>query len=163
MSEVNDDLRVKGRLTPKFFDPPAGCITDLAVSGSTQLAATKLVHQHHERYSQPNTTATAVTLRLHSARKAGTVAEFLAGSIAKCTGDSTVTLDLKKNNVSVLTTPIVLDSGNTNRVDETATISPGSENYVAGDWFDLVMTISAGTGTLATGVSAVAVFNENSQ
>jgi hypothetical protein len=71
-----------------------------------------------------------------------------------------VTVDLKKNGVSILTSVITLDSGNTNRVVEAGTIS-GDGTLAAGDWLEVTIAISAGTGTLATGVYAELILNED--
>lgn len=160
---VDGPLQVNGPLTCKSFNCPAGALQAAAVNDGAQIEATKLVHQHHREYAQPNTAATAATVTLHVARHAGQVAELVAGSIAKAVGDSTVTFDLKKNNVSILSSTLVLDNANTNRVAEAATLNPASIDYVAGDWFELVVTVSAGTGTLPTGIAANVVFNERSQ
>lgn len=88
-----------------------------------------------------------------------TVLQFAAGSIAKAVGDSTVTIDLKKNGSSILSAVITLDSGNTNRLLETATLS--STALVAGDWLEIVITATVGTGTLPTGVFVRLLLDED--
>lgn len=163
MSQITDDLVVNGRLTPKYFDPPVGSIGNAAIQSSAQLPATTLRHHLHKAYSQPNTTATTATLPLHVARFAGTVEQLVAGSIAACAGAATITVDLKKNGTSVLTAVITLDSANTARVVESATLDPALVDYVAGDFFELVVTATAGGGTLGTGFHAEALFDEQSQ
>ena len=161
-SSLDTDLSCK-RLTPKSFDCPDGAIRNAAIPSSEQIDADKLKHQHHREYSQPNTAATTVTIPLHVARFAGTLKQFVAGSIAACIGAATVTLDLKKNNTSVLSSILTLDNANAARVVEAATLNPALVDYVAGDFFELVITATAGGGTLATGLHASAVFNEGSQ
>jgi hypothetical protein len=74
------------------------------------------------------------------------------GSIAKAIGDSTVTVDVKKNGTSVLSSVVTLNSSNTARIAVAATIDGTQDDLVAGDWLEVVITISAGTGTLPTGV-----------
>lgn len=158
-NNINDgNLHVKGRLTCELMTIPDETVDDDAVAADADIDADKLEHRHLKGHSQPNTTATAETRTIHVARGSGTLEEFVAGSIAKAVGDSTVTIDLKKNGSSILTAPITLNSSNTNRVAATQTIS--SAAYVAGDWFEIVITISAGTGTLPTGVYGQGTFHE---
>jgi hypothetical protein len=78
------------------------------------------------------------------------VVSVKAGSIAIAVGAATVTVDVKKNNVSILTAVITLDTGNTARVAEAGTILTASA--VAGDTYELVIVATAGGGTLAHGV-----------
>lgn len=160
---IDGSVSITGALTPKAFNCPAGAITDAGINSGTQIAAAKVVHQHLRGHAQPNTTATTETRTIHVARYAGTVVDVVAGSIAANVGAATVTLDVKKNGTTILTGTTTLDNANTARVVEAATINPASAAYVAGDWFEIVLTATAGGGTLATGVYAQATFNENSQ
>lgn len=159
-SRHEGDLRITGNLSCYTFSPPDGSIDNAAIEAAAGIAATKLEHQYQPVFAQANSTATAETRALHVVYgTAGEVLAFRAGSIAKCTGDSTVTVDLKKNGSSILTGVITLDSGNTNRVVEAGTISSGA--LATGDLLEVVIAVSAGTGTLATGVYAQAIINED--
>lgn len=152
MSRLTGDTYVDGTLKARAMDIPAGTIIDSDVSASAGISASKLQHQYQPTWSQPNTTATAETRVLHRVFGAtGTVSGFKAATIAACIGDSTITVDLKKNGSSILSAPIVLDNANTARVAEAGTISTPS--VVAGDELEVVITVSAGTGTLGTGLS----------
>ena len=103
------------------------------------------------KHAQPNTAATTETRTLAVILgTTGTAVTFKAGSIAKAVGDSTVTVDLKKNGSSILSAVITLDNANTNRVLEAGTIS--STSLAVGDWLETVITATVGTGTLPTGV-----------
>ncbi len=75
---------------------------------------------------------------------------FKAGSIVVCLTPATVTLDLKKNGVSILTAVITLDAANTPYVVEAAAIATAT--LVAGDVLTVVIDETAGGGTVATGV-----------
>lgn len=163
-SKIEGDLSILGRLIPKFFTPPAGCINDAAIPSSEQIDATKLEHQHKGFYAQTSgVTTTTVTQTIHVARFAGYVDSLFAGNLAICAGAATITVDLKKNGTTVLTAVLTLNSANTNGADVAATIDPAQEAYVAGDRFDLVVTATAGGGTVGSGFSAEARFNEGSQ
>ena len=159
-SRFEGDAYFAGNLGAKTFSPPAGSITNAAVAALAGIDSTKLEHQHRVGWSQANVTAAAETRVVYVCYgTAGTILDFRAGSIAKAVGDSTVTVDLRKNGTTVLSSVITLDSGNTNRVVEAGTISSGT--LVAGDLLEVVIAVSAGTGTLATGVYAQAVINED--
>lgn len=159
LQKIPNDVLITGSLQvqgPVSFG--AGTIGDSQVAATAGISATKLTHDHIEKYSQPNTTATTETRGLYVARNSGTVVEVSAGSIAANVGAATVTVDLKKNGVSILSAVITLDNANTARVVEMGTISGAS--YVAGDFFEIVITATAGGGTLATGVYIQALFRE---
>ena len=144
-SNVDGDLHVKGSLTANKFTPPASSIGDDAVKAAAKLAASKLEHQHRQVHAQPNTTATAETRPLHVCYGAtGKIKDFRAGSIAPCTGNATITVDLKKNGTSVLCGPITLDNANTARVAEAGTVT--TDTMVVGDLLEVVITVNAGTG-----------------
>ena len=151
-NRIEGDLQVTGRIYSGSLTVPAGSVSNAGVAADAEIAASKMTHYHYPIWSQPNTTATAETRTLHKAVAAGEVLSVWAGSIAKAVGDSTVTIDVKKNGTTILSSTIVLDNANTARVAEAGSIS-GTATYVAGDWFEAVITISAGTGTLPTGVA----------
>jgi hypothetical protein len=79
-----------------------------------------------------------------------TVIKFLAGCIVIPIGAATVTVDLRKNGSTILTGVITLNSSSISRIAQAATILTTSA--VVGDWFDVVVTATASTGTLPTGV-----------
>lgn len=137
---------------------PASSVTNTSVTAAAGIDASKLEHRHRETYSQPNTTATSVTQVIYTAAAAGTVNSFKAGSIVACIGAATVTVDLKKNGSTILSAVITLDSSNTAYVVEAGTIN--SAAYVAGDMFTIVTVATAGGGTIATGFTCIAEFEE---
>ena len=120
---VEGAMTVTGRLTPKQLDIPAETLTDAGVSSSAGIGTAKLKHRYRANFNQPNTTATTETRVVHVARVAGTIRDFLAGSIVSCIGAATIVLDLKKNGTTVLSSTITLDSGNTARVAEAGTLN----------------------------------------
>lgn len=141
---------------------PANSVGDNAIPAGAGISATKLEHRHQITYAQPNTAATSETRAIHVVYGAtGTTLAVKAGSIAKAVGDATVTVDVKKNGTTILSGVITLDSGNTNRVAESGTVSvPG---LVAGDLLEIVTVATIGTGTLPTGVFVNVVIDEDPQ
>jgi len=159
LSTIEGDLRVRGTLQVDYFTPPAASVGDDQVSSASPISADKLKHQYLPTYSQPNTTATTETRVIHVARSAGTIEGFRAGSIAACSGAATITFDLRKNGATVLSSVITLDNANTARVIEAGTLS-GSPTVVAGDVLEVVITATAGGGTLGTGAFCQAIVRE---
>jgi hypothetical protein len=87
-----------------------------------------------------------------------TINSFKAGSVTACVGAATITVDLKKNGTSVLSAPITLNSSSTAYVVQSGTVTTTS--LVAGDVLEVVVTATAGGGTLGNGVFAVAQVDE---
>lgn len=154
VQQIQGDMAVNGRLTPTSLTIPFGSVSNASIASGSNVDTDKLESRVYSSWSQPNSASTAETRTLFVAKRAGTITSFLAGSIAAAIGDSTVTIDLKKNGTTILSSTIVLDSSNTARVAEDGTLNGASTAFVAGDWFEVVITISAGTGTLPTGVFA---------
>ena len=131
---------------------PSGSVTSNSVLAAANISADKTESRIYTSHAQPNSAATAETRTLFVARRAGLIQHIYVGSIAKATGDSTITVDVRKNGTSVLSSTVTLNSSNTARVAVAATIDGTLDGLVAGDWVEVVITISAGTGTLPTGV-----------
>jgi hypothetical protein len=124
LTTFNGDFHFNGALSAKTFSPPASSVGNNAIAANAGIAATKLQHRHEKTYSQPNTTTTAETRILHVVKGANaTVQNFRAGSIAPAIGGATVTVDLKKNGSSILTSVITLDNANVAYVVEEAAIT----------------------------------------
>lgn len=138
---------------------PASTVGNSEFDQDDPLASVNAYHRFLRGWSQPNTAATSEVRTIHVARAAGTVNDFRAGSIGIAVGDSTVTVNLKKNGATILTGVVTLDeTGEVSRVSVAGTISDA--DYVAGDWFEIEFVATAGTGTLPTGVYAQALFDE---
>lgn len=146
------------------FSVPNGSITNAAIKENAAFAADKLDHRYNPTESQPNTAATAETRVLYRARAAGKVLAFDAGALVAATGNSTVTVDLQKSTggaafATVLTGTVQLTSASAAIVPVVGSLVV-TPTYVAGDVFRIVQTISAGTGTLPTGVFWSGEFEE---
>lgn len=159
-TRIEGDVYVNGNVSSKTATLPSSTVTDASVQANAAIDATKLQHQHRHVFTQPNSAATSETKVIYGCYGAtGTVIAFSAGSIAIAVGAATVTVDLKKNGSSILTSVITLDTANTARVVEAGTLS-GSTSLVAGDVLEVVTAATAGGGTLPTGVFAVLTVNE---
>ena len=148
----SEDLIVRGVLVPSTITLPTDSLdTSAKVKAGANISADKTEQRFFPSWAQPNSAASTETRTLFVARRPGTVNEVIAGSIAKAVGDSTVTLDVKKNGTTILSGVITLDNANTNRIIESGAIS-GAGTFVAGDWYEVVIVATAGTGTLPYGV-----------
>jgi len=129
---------------------PDESIGDDHVEAGAGIQQSKLEHQHRASYGQPNTTATTETVVLFVARAGGTVLQFVGGMVGANVGAATVTFDLKKNGTTVLTGVVTLDSADAAYATVAGTLV-ATPTYVAGDVFTVVITATAGGGTLGTG------------
>jgi hypothetical protein len=158
-SVTQGDLYVNGNLAAASFTAPTGSITDAMIQGNAGIDATKLDHQHQPVYAQPHGTA-AITERqvIHVAKSAGEVVQIQAGVVVACVGAATITVDLRKNGTTVLTGAITIDNGDAAYAEVAGTVSVTT--YVAGDVFEVVVTATAGGGTLGQGLYVAPVFRE---
>ena len=142
------------------FGLPAVCVGDTQINPSNPVTAIKMEHRFMPRMSQPfGVAAVAERKVVHRARSAGTVAAFWVGSTAANVGAATVTVDLLKNGVTVLVSPVVLTSANAAFVAVAASLAAGAA-YAAGDVLEVSQTVAAGGGTLAQGAFGEPVLTE---
>lgn len=148
----DDDLICRKTFVANSITLPPSCVTSATVLAGTNIDADKTEQRFFPGYSQPNSAATTETRTLFVARRTGVVNQFIAGSIAVATGNAIVTLDLRKNNVTVLVAVITLDNANVIRITESGAFSGVLNAFVIGDWFEVIITATIGTGVLPTGV-----------
>lgn len=161
-TRIESDVHVAGSLTCQTFGPPAASIDNAAIRPDAKIAASKLQHQHHCFYAQPNTTATAETRAIYLVRGVTTnIVSVRAGSIGVCTGNATMTVDVRKNGATILASPITLNSSNSPRVSVAGTIATAAG--AANDLYEVVITVNAGTGTLGTGLFVMVRAEEDAQ
>ena len=157
-TRIEGDLYVTGNIGSATMSVPDSTVVNADVSASADITSTKLEMQRSFTYSQ-NGTAASVTVPIHIVYGATcSLVSIKAGSVAACIGNSTVTVDLKKNGSSVLSAVITLDNANTARVAEAGTIT--TAGGVAGDFYELVIVATVGTGTLATGLGVTVIWSE---
>lgn len=149
---LRGDYHVDGKFSAKEMILSDGAVDDDAVGGGADIAAAKLEHRFQPVYAQPGGSASAAERKavhvVHGAT--ATLNGVQAGSRTACTGNATITIDVQKNGVSVLTSTFVLDSANTAYVTEAGTVSGG--DLVQDDVIEVVVTVNAGSGTLGNGV-----------
>lgn len=143
---------------PKVPDASFG---NQQIGTSSPIDVTKLNHQYQPTYAQASGAAAATETRaLFVARASGTVRGVEAGIIVAAIGAATVTIDLKKNGVSILTSVITIDNTKAAYARTAGGISTAA--YVAGDVFTIVITATAGGGTLPQGLFVDGTFAEGS-
>ena len=166
LSTHDGDLYVTGSLVANAMNLPASAVGDTQVQTAANLSASKLEHQHQPTavLCDNATSAAAKRVVLHRVYGAtATLVKFGVLATVAATGDSTITVALKKNGSAILTASITLDSGTA----ANALKEPGgytSTALVTGDVLEAEITaVSAGTGTLPKGVACVAVVREKAQ
>ncbi len=160
MDTINGARYWRDRQEFKEVTLPASCVGDTEFDATDPLTATQQEHRHTGRLSQVHgSAATAERRVVHVARGDGTVEAVRAGVVVACVGDSTITVDVKKNGTSILSATIGLDSGDAAYAKVDGTVSTAA--YVAGDVFEVVVTVAAGTGTLGQGLFVDVVFTED--
>jgi hypothetical protein len=158
---IDGDLTVRGTLSVGSITLPANSIDSASqIKAGVNIPADKTEQRVFPSWQQPNTAATAETRTIFVARRAGTLNEVAVGSIVAATGNSTCTIDVRKNGTTVLASAIVLNNSRTARTLVLGSVSGGG-TFVANDWFEVVITISAGTGTLPTGVFCQLEIDQN--
>lgn len=149
---TSGDARIGGAVICQTLDAAQASITNAMVKTNADLGVEKMRHRHVITHAQPNTTATAETKAIYVASKAAVVKEVKAGAIAAAIGDSTVTVDVKINGTTVLSSTIGLSSSDTAYVPLDGTINTSADDLTEDQVLTVVITVSAGSGTLPTGV-----------
>lgn len=148
-SRIEGSIYISGALSAKSMTLPDAVVTDDTVAADAAISALKLEHQFKPTYSKPSP-ASEVAVLHYVFGATGVVSNVVAGTVALCTGDATISIDVKKNGTTILTAPIVLDSANTAYVAEAGTVSVTA--LAAGDVLTVAVTATAGTGALGTGL-----------
>jgi hypothetical protein len=158
-STFDEPVLMRGGLTiVGDFIVPNNSITNEKVASSTVIAATKLAHRHYARVSVAGTVATA-TFPIHEAYAAGSIVQLVVASIVVAIGAATVTVDLRKNGTTVLSSVVTLNSSSVARTPVAGTVS--SASYTSGDFFEVVITATASGGTLPSGLLVQMIVDEN--
>ena len=119
--------------------------------------------QIRKMYTQASTAAAAaetrVVYRCYGAL--GNILSFVAGIIAPPVAPATVTVDLRKNGTTVLSSVLTINNTFTARLAQPAVLA--FSTFAAGDLFEVVITPNASSGTLPNGVFAELVVDEDPQ
>lgn len=161
LNRIDGSLYVGGRLTADAFDPPNGSVGDNAMNSANPIGTDKARHLHAKVHSQPDDGSVFDEIvAIHVAVVTGVVEQFQAGLRVACIGDSTLTVDLLKNGVSMLSDIVDLDSAIDAYDQVVAGIEPTMAAYAVGDVFEIEVIVTDGTGTPGEGLFAQAVFDE---
>lgn len=153
------DLKVTNFVCTNFT-PPANSVGDRAFNATDPLTAAKQDHLHVSIGAQDFGTASAAERRVAYIAQASGAVDAVSAALAQAiVGDSTTTVDLKKNGTSILSAPISLTSSDAAYASAAGSIS--SSAYVAGDVFEISVTVAANTGTLGQGLGWAVRFNES--
>lgn len=169
LTQLQSDLYVNGNLQAVSMTLPLGSVGNSQVAAGSGagngVAASKLQHEYTRTHADTKTvTATTMQKTIHVAHGAtGTVTEFRVGAVVANIGAATVTFDLLKNGVSILTGVVTLTNAQAAYSGQLTGTLTGGASYVVGDVFEAKMVATAGGGTLATGIFAMATFTEDAQ
>lgn len=163
MNTLDGDLRVRGRVIPDALTLPTSSIGNTQFNPADPLGVANQQHQYVKQLAQAFGAAAASERRvLHRVYGAtATLLDVKAGVVQVAGGAATVTVDLYKNGVSVLSATITLD--NTVTAFGTKTGAFASTALVAGDVLEVVLTAAAGGGTLPQGVFVEVTLKEDAQ
>jgi hypothetical protein len=161
-NKLNGDMVIVGNLSATTMTPIANSVDENSLKSGVKLPASKLQAGTRKVYAQPNTSATSETRVLHRVYGAtAAVVGFHAGVIGAAVGAATVTVDLKVNGTSILTSVITIDNTVAAYGSVAAALAAGAASLVAGNVLTIVITATAGGGTLPTGFFCEAVVWED--
>ncbi len=157
---VEGDWNVRGTLRAfQGAELPAGSLDGAVISPSANIGAEKLEHQHVATKDQESTAVTRSGL-LHIVKGiTGLVLHVTAYNQTACAGASTVTVDIKKNNTTILSSVITLNSATGDRGKATGVVSV-TEAAVDDVFTYHITTNASGTDALATGVGVQMILTE---
>jgi len=159
------NLVVQGTLSPAGFNAPAGSIGSAGIAtpgaGAAGIVSSKLNHRFKRWLGQAEGAAVVSQTEIVSITygTAGAIVALQAILKVACAGAATISVDLKKNGTSVLASPISFSSSDSALTVKSAT--PTTTTTAAGDYFEIVITATAGGGTLGQGIYAEAIIDEN--
>jgi hypothetical protein len=146
-----DDLVVANTLVVGSLVIPNQTITDAMVNNAAAISDDKLRHKYSIDYAQNHGTAVAAQRKaVYVANAAGTMTDVLAGVTVANAGAATITVNVKKNGTNVLSSAITITSSHSAFASVVGTFSVGT--YVAGDVFEVDVTVAAGGGTIGQGL-----------
>lgn len=160
-SVIDGNLRVQGTLSPSVISLPANSVNNASIVASAGVSASKVQQQRNIQYGQViGSAAAAANIPVFRCNGVtGEIKSVKASLVTIPSGDKTVTVDVKKNGTTVLSSTIQLDSGNTTLVAEAGTLSVTS--LAAGDILTVVVTTGGSTGTNPDGLLVNVVVEED--
>lgn len=145
------------------FTLPPNTVGDAQITAAAPLGVTKARRRFNRTARQANGSSIAtLTERIHIGYGAnGTVAAVRCQNtgVVGSGGGMSVTVDVKKNGTSILTAVMTINSSTLLNAIVSGSIATAA--FVAGDYFDVVVTATAGGGTLPQGLYVDVVFDED--
>jgi len=141
---------------------PAAAVGDGQFDGNSPLATIKQRHRKQHTYRQSNGVAAASDQQaVHVGYGAtGSVVAARAGVRTAGTGGGmSVTVDVRKNGTSILTAVITITSAQAAFALVAGSVATAA--YLSGDVFEVVVTATAGGGTLPQGLFVDLIFDED--
>ena len=161
MGKVDTELVITDVLNVKtVLQGCTGMITNAMVKAGTGVGASKLEAWHRECWGQISTAVTETKVLGIIRGSTGDTVGVEVTNQAACSGSSTVTVDVKKNGVSILSAVVTLNSASSITVPIAGTVTTTS--LADGDIITgVITTVASGTDALATGVSLQWDWNED--
>jgi len=151
---VTDYLRVNTNLSL-----PAGSLTNAMVSATAAIAASKLVSYQKMIYASYGTLTTRTVVLGIMRGATGLSVGVECSNVTQCAGSSTVTVDIQKDGVTILSSVVTLDSSTGDLGVEAGTITDTA--LADGEVITAVITaVASGTDVIATGVAVQLDFTE---
>ncbi|MDA8376369.1 MAG: hypothetical protein M0Z50_04705 [Planctomycetia bacterium] len=165
-SIVGGDFYWTGSHTFKTLNLPSGAVEpdDIAPGEpGNYIDPTTMRQRHKTVYAQDSTTAATTETRAVYTVVGQTAAAVAAQAalIAPCTGNATVTVDFQIAGTSILNAPITLSSANTAREVVVGVINPAYQDLTVGQIVEVVITATAGTGALGSGIVTILQVDED--
>jgi hypothetical protein len=161
MATFNEDVIVNGTITANNIVIPLNSVGDAQFKTDDPLTAEKQIHQHLARFAIASATTAADTQEpIHQGFGAGVIYAAYASVVDPCVGAATIDIDILKNGVSILSTDFKI----TNSHDAYEKIDAGIADpvsYSVDDFFEVVIDVTAGGGTIGKGLIVTLVLREN--
>ena len=166
MNRLEGDFYFSGNVTGRSITPSDSTVTNAKVSADADVDPAKLGHQYKIIRDLCDHATTAAVKRIIVDYTYGVSGTIVAGGVVAsvaCVGDATITFDIKKNGLTILSGTISLTSATAaNTLKEPAGFS--STSVAAGDVISFEITaVNAGTGTLPKGIAGVLIIREKAQ
>lgn len=162
MSQHDGDIYFNGNVAAKTMTVPANTITNAMVNSGAAIDPSKVKQRRYPSYAQPHGTAASTVRQVFYRCKGGTatINAFRALNSVLNIGAATISIQVKKNGSNILSSALVLDTGN---VAFTAESAAGftSASLVQGDVLEVDITATAGGGTLGQGLYCEADIDED--
>jgi len=139
---------------------PTGSLTNTMIVASAGISASKVESYQKECWGQIGTAVTETKVLGMIRGSTGTTVGVEVTNQTACGGSSTVTVDVQKNGVSILSAVVTLNSASSITVPIAATVTTTA--LADGDIITgVITTVASGTDALATGVSVQWDWNED--